>query len=266
MIWDRPWKKRKYYNNSSGQYQGYSNDYNWTNYSGVRRSRSGGWGEDPRRKKRGTLFKIGMALTILAMLVGLRSIDHPVGEELRVGLRYVLTTDWNFQPVVEKVVQHGLQLVSTDDRIDNGSPLTGIPTMGQGFSEGLVIPVSGKVVRGYGMNKDPLDNLERFHPGIDIGAAPGSPVKAVLSGKIVRVGEDPSLGRYVQVDHGQGTFTLYAGLAAIRVSPEQSVAAGEIIGEVAKNSDVKDGGLHFELREQGKLVDPLTRMDFPPVK
>lgn len=267
MIWDRPWRKRrKSYDFNNGQYQGQNYDYNWTTYSRpARGSRSGGWGEDPRRKGRGTFFKIGVALAILAVLVAARNINHPVGEELRVGLKYVLTTEWNFQPVMDTAVKLGLNLVGADNPADSGIPVAA-PYGNKGFAQGLAVPVSGQVVRGYGLATDPLDNLERFHPGIDIKAAPGTAVKAVLGGKVAKVGENPAFGRYVQLDHGAGTYTLYAGLAAIRVSSEQSVAAGEIIGEVAKNSEVDGGGLHFEFREKGKLVDPLTKMEFPPVK
>jgi Membrane-bound metallopeptidase len=90
-------------------------------------------------------------------------------------------------------------------------------TMGKtGGVAGLPLPVSGKLLRGYGWSTDGLDDMERFHPGIDIAAAPGSPVKAVLPGKVAKIGEDEGLKSFILLDHGEGTYTLYAGLGNIK--------------------------------------------------
>lgn len=269
MFWDKPWKKKKNYKYDFEQQKNRGYSFDWNNYSRPAGNKwSDGWEPERRIKKKGTGYKLLVALSVLILLVAVRQWESPVGEELRTGLRYVLTAEWNFQPVVEKVVQLGLQLTGGENQFDSGIPREAAykETMGKTASGSLPLPLSGKLVRGYGWTIDPLDNMERFHPGIDIAAVQGSPVKAVLPGKVSRIGEDSSLGRYVQIDHGDGTFTLYAGLAGVLVTGGQAVKAGEVIGEVSGKGDVQGGGLHFEYREKNSLVDPLTKMEFPPVK
>jgi murein DD-endopeptidase MepM/ murein hydrolase activator NlpD len=269
MFWDKPWRKKKAnnYNSNPQKNRGYS--FDWSTYSRPGENKwQSGWDAERRPKKRSTAYKLLVALSIFILLVAVRQWESPVGEEVRTGLRYVLTTDWNFQPVVEKVVQLGLQLTGGENHFDSGIPreMAYKETMGTSVSGSLPLPLSGKLVRGYGWTIDPLDNMERFHPGIDIAAAPGSQVKAVLAGKVFRIGDDGTLGRFVQINHGEGTYTLYAGLADIRVTGGQQVKAGEVIGEVSGKGDVAGGGLHFEIREENSLVDPVAKMELPPVK
>ncbi|MDD4335154.1 MAG: M23 family metallopeptidase, partial [Desulfotomaculaceae bacterium] len=65
---------------------------------------------------------------------------------------------------------------------------------------------------------------------------------------------------YVLIDHGQGSYTLYGQLARAVVSEGHDIKAGQTIGEVGNTGDVAGGSLHFELRENEKLVDPLSRL------
>lgn len=232
---------------------------------------AGGWprGYPPRnlpaqyRGAYGWFWRSMAALLILALLLVAREFPHPGGEQVREGLRYLLTTEWNYQPFLQRAVQAALQMVNVDQ------PYPGEITPGARQAMGPAeeaktyqLPASGRVVRGYGWAKDPLDGLERFHPGIDIAAPPGTPVKAARDGRAARVGEDATLGRFVLLDHGDGDYTLYAGLGRLAVAEGQRVAAGQKIGEVGEKGDIKGGGLHFEVREKEKLIDPLLRLHY----
>lgn len=210
--------------------------------------------------KNNHLLRIFTALFILTIFLALKETDNPWGVEVRENLRSVLTTEWNYQPVFDRVVQFGLALASSDwPLISDPQPV--ITSNGvTSAPEILQIPVSGKVVRGYGMLPDPIDNMERFHPGIDIAAPVGSPVKAVKDGTVQKLGDCPELGKYILIDHGNGSFSLYGELARLIVKEGQTVQAGQVIGEVGAAKNIPGGGLHFELREDYKLVDPLTKM------
>jgi len=250
----------------------YSQDYDWIDYYRPKRKKASfGWGQPPERSSSGrrNLFRVAAVLSILALLFLVRQTDHPAGENMRSGLRYVLTTDWDVRPAMEKAVKFGLQMAGVDSQLDSGMPQDG--TMKEAASAAgspgpMTIPVSGRVVREYGWNKDSLDDMERFHPGIDIAVKAGEPVKAALTGKVKKVGSDQKYGRYVVLDHGEGVYTLYAGMENVKVAEGQTVRAGETVGDTARAGDVSGGGLHFELREKGVLTDPLDRIDFPPVK
>lgn len=231
------------------------------------------WGsayyKQPRWKKpkrygsnnRGTFYRVAVVLLILAALLALKGTSSPWGVQVRENLRYVLTTEWNYQPVFERLVQYGLQLTDADWPFFS-SPRPVVSKVNNGPSAFLPLPVSGQVVRNFGMVVDPIDEMERFHAGIDIAAGVGSAVRAVRDGQVKKVGDSPELGQYVLIDHGQGSFTLYGKLARAAVSEGQDIKAGQTVGEVGNTDDVTGGSLHFELRENKKLVDPLSRLQF----
>ena len=252
----------------------YDQDYSWIDYYRPNRKKNNyGWGNEQNRETGGsgkrTLYRVIAVLSILAVFLMIREFNTPVGTDIREGLRYVLTTDWNVRPVMEKAVKFGLQMAGVESPLDSGAPMDGMTkeVMGQStLPTGILIPVSGKLGRPYGWSIDPMDNLERFHHGIDIIASPGTPVKAVLPGKADKISTSPLYGQYIQIHHGEGVSTLYAGIGNIKVKEGQSVKTGETIAEVGKSGDFKEGGLHFELRENGTLVDPLTKIEFPPVR
>lgn len=206
------------------------------------------------------LFRIVTALLILMVFLALKETANPWGVGARETIKNVLTTEWDYQPVFDRVVQFGLEIASTDWSLLS-SPQPVISRNGLTASQGsLQVPVSGKVVRGYGMVTDPTDNMERFHSGVDIAAPVGSPVRAVQDGTVQRLGDSPVLGKYVMIDHTQGFISFYGELAQLTVGEGQAVQAGQVIGEVGTAGDISGGGLHLEMRENNKLVDPLTRL------
>ncbi|MFA5383199.1 MAG: M23 family metallopeptidase [Eubacteriales bacterium] len=214
------------------------------------------WPQYPREEAgrglgRRTFYRLAAALVILALLMAVRSFNI-AGVDLRQGLSYVLTTDWGVQSHLEKAAQFCMQVIG------QARPPAVEEVMGKDDQNAaMVVPVSGKVVRGFGWSVDSLDNLERFHPGIDIAAEPGAPVKAAWPGKVTRLDYDPTIGSYVVLSHGRGLYTLYACLSdPVPLAEGENVARGQVLGTVGTLGDVPGGGLHFELREKSKLVDP----------
>jgi murein DD-endopeptidase MepM/ murein hydrolase activator NlpD len=106
------------------------------------------------------------------------------------------------------------------------------------------------------------------HPlGIDIGLGgdPGTPVMAVLPGKVTFAGGDPccSYGYYVIIDHGNGLKTLYGHLRSISVSLGQQVNQGTILGPSGTTGYSTGVHLHFEVQKDGIRVNPLGYL--PPI-
>lgn len=100
------------------------------------------------------------------------------------------------------------------------------------------------------------------HPlGIDFGLshAPGTPVMAVMPGKVTFAGGDAccSYGYYVIVDHGNGLKTLYAHLRSISVSVGQTVSQGQTLGPSGTTGYSTGVHLHFEVHKNGVRVNPL---------
>ena len=102
------------------------------------------------------------------------------------------------------------------------------------------------------------------HGGIDIGNAGimGANVYAAKPGEVIltKTSYIPGYdyGMYIVIDHGGGYQTLYAHLSAIYVSVGQQVAAGSVIGAVGSTGWSTGPHLHFEIRQNGTRVNPLS--------
>jgi murein DD-endopeptidase MepM/ murein hydrolase activator NlpD len=117
-------------------------------------------------------------------------------------------------------------------------------------SSGLIWPVSGPVVSGYGMR------WGRMHNGIDIGAGYGAPIVASASGTVIFAGWMGGYGNFVIVDHGGGLSTAYAHQSSISVGGG-TVSQGQVLGYVGCTGHCFGPHLHFEVRVNGSAVDPL---------
>jgi LysM repeat protein len=99
------------------------------------------------------------------------------------------------------------------------------------------------------------------HPGhtaLDIAVPSGTPVKAVDRGKVIMAGWNPTgYGFRVVIDHGIDYVTLYAHLSDIYVKAGDAVGKGQVIGASGANGNITGPHLHFEIRDFGRLTDPL---------
>jgi peptidoglycan hydrolase-like protein with peptidoglycan-binding domain len=96
-----------------------------------------------------------------------------------------------------------------------------------------------------------------FHPGIDIEAALGLPVRAARGGEVTWAGPADGYGNLVVVGHGRGVRSFYAHLSRLDVRVGQRVATGASLGLVGATGEATGPHLHFEVRVRGAAVDPL---------
>jgi len=116
-------------------------------------------------------------------------------------------------------------------------------------------PVDGTVLYRYGRVVNPNNTTTRWN-GIGIAAATGTPVKAVAPGTVVSVGQLGTYGLTVIVQHGGGDYSVYASLNAASVQRNQTIRKGDIVGTVGVSDPELRPHLHFEIRPQGRAVDP----------
>lgn len=121
-------------------------------------------------------------------------------------------------------------------------------------------PAVGEVVSGFGPRIHPIFGVRRNHNGIDIDGDTGDPVRAVLVGEVIIAGWRNGFGNTVVLNHFDGYTTLYAHLSRISVSVGQEVDHGERIGSVGSTGWSTGPHLHFEIRINGKAVDPMPYM------
>ncbi|WP_277924584.1 M23 family metallopeptidase [Limnothrix sp. FACHB-708] len=112
----------------------------------------------------------------------------------------------------------------------------------------------------FGWRVHPILGYSRFHAGTDLSAPLGTPVVAVLDGKVSIGGFLGGYGLTVVLDHGDTQKTLYGHLSEIFVKPGATVKQGEVIGRVGSTGMSTGPHLHFEVRQltaQGWVVtDP----------
>ena len=112
------------------------------------------------------------------------------------------------------------------------------------------------VTSGYGPRRHPIFGVVRPHNGIDIDGNTGDPVKASHKGKVIIATYRTGYGNTVVIDHGLGRSTLYAHLHKIRARVGQSVDSGQVIGTVGSTGWSTGPHLHFEVRIDGRPVNP----------
>ena len=100
----------------------------------------------------------------------------------------------------------------------------------------------------------------RFHSGVDLDGESGDPVSASLPGRVTAVGwlsNYAGYGLVVRLRHDGGLETMYAHLSAARVRVGEEVTQGQVIGRVGCTGSCTGSHLHFEVRVDGKLVNPM---------
>ena len=120
-------------------------------------------------------------------------------------------------------------------------------------------PVKGQQMTSrFGPRRDPFNRKRAMHSGLDFRAATGHPVLATGAGRVLRAGPNGGYGRFVEIDHGNGFTTRYAHLSRMHVREGERVAAGQRIGDVGSTGRSTGPHLHYEVRRQGRAVDPIN--------
>ena len=113
-----------------------------------------------------------------------------------------------------------------------------------------------RVASGYGMRIDPVYHVRKFHQGMDFTAPTGTEIFATGNAKVEFTGWIQGYGNTVILDHGYGYKTLYAHLYKSLVRKGQKVRRSDIIALVGNTGKSTGPHLHYEVRLNGKPVDP----------
>ena len=116
-----------------------------------------------------------------------------------------------------------------------------------------VLPVQGTISSRYGVSSRIRVST---HTGLDMAATTGTPIKVVSDGTVTFAGWSGSYGKLVKIDHGNGVETWYAHTSKMYVTVGEQVSAGETIAAVGSTGNSTGPHLHFEIRINGKTVNP----------
>ncbi len=123
----------------------------------------------------------------------------------------------------------------------------------------LAWPVPGytRISSPYGMRVHPITKIYKLHTGVDISAPMGANFVAANDGIVVKAEYNMAYGKMVMIDHGGGISTLYAHGSEMLVEVGQKVTRNEAILKVGSTGYSTGPHAHFEVRKNGKVVNPM---------
>lgn len=154
---------------------------------------------------------------------------------------------------VGELEQARQRLQSTIDGLDGGAPVD-LPL--RPFQGDLPWPLSGPVLTRFGRSTTGTFGTSIQRNGVEIGAAAGTPVRAVHGGTVAYAAPFTGYGVMVILDHGQNAFTVYGHLSGTALRPGATVARGQPVGTTGA-TPAGEAATYFEVRIDGRPVNPL---------
>ena len=189
------------------------------------------------------LYRIGKAYDVsydeLARVNGIRDPSH-----LRVGQRLLIPEASRLLPV---------EIIAPTD----SPPMPRDTAPSEIPSDALLWPVQGTINSGFGARG------ASFHDGIDIAAAEGTPILAVDGGEVIYSDQLRGYGNIVIIRHAGGLVSVYAHNQVNLVRDGAKVERGDIVGKVGSTGRVTGPHLHFEIRKNNAVQNPLRYL--PPL-
>ncbi|MGE5474038.1 MAG: murein hydrolase activator EnvC family protein [Ignavibacteriales bacterium] len=185
-------------------------------------------------------------------LVTKRNLDTYKGNR-SLYLRKLTNQQKDLEAAIDEELKESERLKEKISRIQKGSKKV--------YSGGVFLwPTEGstKVSSYFGIRMHPILKKKKMHTGVDISASAGTNIIAVSSGTVIMADWFGGYGKTVIIDHGSGKSTLYAHTSKILVSEGAEVKAGQIIAKVGSTGLSTGPHLHFEVREKGNPVNPLS--------
>ena len=113
---------------------------------------------------------------------------------------------------------------------------------------------------GFGVRSDPFRGRAAMHAGIDLAGPLGTPIYATADGIVNRAEYSGAYGNLVEINHGQGIQTRYGHMSRIAARSGQRVSRGELIGYMGSTGRSTGSHLHYEVRIDGRAVNPIPFM------
>jgi len=114
---------------------------------------------------------------------------------------------------------------------------------------------------GFGIRLDPFTGETALHAGVDMSGAVGEPIYAAGEGTVLSAGWSGAYGNMVDLGHGQGIETRYAHMSRVAVKPGKQVRKGDLIGYMGSTGRSTGSHLHFEVRIDGRAVNPMPFLE-----
>jgi murein DD-endopeptidase MepM/ murein hydrolase activator NlpD len=124
-------------------------------------------------------------------------------------------------------------------------------------------PVVGYLSSMFGNRADPFTGGPDFHPGLDISASAGTPIRATADGTVESAGFAGNYGNAVVIRHGFGISTRYGHMSRIATKTGTTIRRGDVIGYVGATGRATSAHLHYEILLNGQTINPLRLLARP---
>ncbi|MGI6706392.1 MAG: murein hydrolase activator EnvC family protein [Clostridia bacterium] len=194
--------------------------------------------------------KVGISAVVCLAVIAFKSIDTPITRNITEGVRIAITGQFDMDKTLGrlKFVKEYFPDVSsvfseeekkqenlTEDQIE------------------LSAPVKGKVIVKFGQ----IMETKKKSEGIMIQAKKGAPVYAAGDGEVITIEEDKTLGTCIEIRHENEMTSIYGNCTQVLVKKGDKVLQKDVIGKMGEGDKEGDVVLYFEVKVQGKSIDPL---------
>jgi len=198
------------------------------NFNRIKNTRKNGFGkiksEDPLVHS--MLRNLAVCIIAVLAIYGIKMIDTPITNSITAGVKQAISYELNIDQTLGK-----LQFVNEGTTATQA--FSGVPEMNY--------PITGEVKTSF---------ADSNSTGITLLGIKGATVTAAAGGTVALVGEDSSLGKYVQIKHTDAIYSTYYGLTGITVKKSDAVTSTQKIGSLNTTE------LLFEVKNNGRPVDP----------
>lgn len=161
-----------------------------------------------------------------------------------------------------KVIQQQIEAAYAVPATSGATTTAKLPaTAGTSFNlspNQLVRPVgAARISSSFGWRADPISGDSRFHNGVDIAVANGTPVHSMDGGRVVFAGWKNGLGNTVEVRHASGLLTRYGHNSALKVQAGEVVEAGSVVALSGSSGRSTGPHLHFEVWQGSVPQNPI---------
>lgn len=115
---------------------------------------------------------------------------------------------------------------------------------------------NGVVTSDFGPRVHPIFKTDGFHTGLDIASKLGTPITAAFSGTVHECGTSQAYGNYIIMRHSDTLYTFYGHCDSLKAKEGMNIRRGEVIAYMGSTGYSTGPHLHFEIRIDGKRVDP----------
>ena len=122
-------------------------------------------------------------------------------------------------------------------------------------------PLSGRVTSEFGERETTSHFMSADHKGIDIAANKGTKIKSAIEGEVKVAEENSEYGKFVKIVN-EDVMTVYAHCSALKVKVGDKVKIGQTIALVGSTGNSTGPHLHFEVRLEGRFINPRYILDF----